>query len=64
MNNKSEAVDVPNPTGFSKLLTFLERLHVTKTAFNLKYIRDDTFCVHVVIPGERREVEFYEDGEV
>jgi len=55
---------VPNPTSFSKLLAFLERLQEAKSAFNLKYIRNDTICVVVEVPGQKWEVEFFEDGAV
>jgi len=46
------------------LFDFLRRLEQAKIFFKLERIRDQTIMVHVVVPGQRWEVEFFEDGEV
>ncbi len=49
---------------FERLLTFLHRLAEAKIHFSLSYYRDDAISVQVVVPGERWEVDFLDDGTV
>lgn len=46
-----------------KLYTFLEQLEEAGIFFTLQRIRE-SIMVNVVVPGERWEVEFFEDGHV
>lgn len=47
-----------------KLLDFLTELEKRHIAFTLASVRDDTIMVRIAVPGERWEVEFWDDGEV
>ena len=46
-----------------KLYAFLEQLEEAGIFFTLQRIRE-SIMVNVVVPGERWEVEFFEDGHV
>lgn len=46
-----------------KLLAFLKRLETSRLAYSLRHVRD-TIMVVISVPGERWEVEFFEDGEI
>lgn len=46
------------------LLRFLNRLEEHKIYYKLGKVRNDAIMVEVVVPGERWEVEFMEDGTV
>ena len=46
-----------------KLYTFLEQLEEAGIFFTLQRIRE-SIMVNVMVPGERWEVEFFEDGHV
>jgi hypothetical protein len=46
-----------------KVLAFLDQLEQARIAYSLKHVRD-TLMVVITIPGERWEVEFFEDGEI
>ena len=46
-----------------KLLGFLGQLEQAKIAYSLDHVRD-AIMVNTAIPGERWEVEFFEDGHV
>ena len=48
---------------FRKLLAFLDQLDQEKVWYRLEHVRD-SIMVTVSIPGERWEVEFFEDGTV
>jgi hypothetical protein len=48
---------------FRKLLTFLDHLDSEKVPYRLEHVRD-SITVTVAVPGERLEVEFFEDGSV
>ena len=48
---------------FRKLLAFLDQLEQEKLWYRLEHIRD-SIMVAVSVPGERWEVEFFEDGAV
>ena len=49
--------------GLGKLLRFLERLEVERVHYTLAHFRESV-NVLVSVPGERWEVEFFEDGAV
>jgi len=46
-----------------QLIEFLEALEEKKIYFRLNKIRD-SILVEIAVPGERWEVEFFEDGTV
>jgi hypothetical protein len=50
--------------GFGKLVTFLNQLEQERISYTLAHHRDETIMVNVAVPGERWEVEFFEDGSV
>jgi hypothetical protein len=50
-------------TSFRKLLDFLDRLENAKIWYRMHHVRDSVM-VEVAIPGERWEVEFFEEGHV
>jgi hypothetical protein len=43
------------------LLKFVERLEASKTSYRLLVARPDAVLVEVAVPGERWEVEFFDD---
>ncbi len=43
-----------------KLLNFLDRLEDAKISYRLEHVRD-SILVSLAIPGERWEIEFFED---
>ena len=45
------------------LLRFLDQLDLAKIAYRLERVRDSIMVV-VAVPGERWEVEFFDDGQV
>ena len=47
----------------TKLLTFLNQLEASDTWYRLEHVRDSVM-VHTAIPGERWEIEFFDDGHV
>jgi hypothetical protein len=46
-----------------KLLKFLKKLDDASIYYKLNKVRD-SILVEVVVPGERWEVEFFEDGKI
>ncbi|GIW02518.1 hypothetical protein [Roseiflexus sp.] len=50
-------------TALGKLLEFLDRLEEAKIGYRLAHIRD-SIMVEMVVPGERWEVEFFENGQI
>lgn len=50
-------------TAFAKLLGFLDRLDAARVGYRLNRVRD-AVMVEIAAPGERWEVEFFEDGHV
>jgi len=52
-----------NPNTMAKILKFLDKLEESKTWYRLEHVREAVMVV-VAIPGERWEVEFFEDGRV
>jgi hypothetical protein len=49
---------------FSKLLAFLAELEQGKISYTLAHQRDDAIMIVAVVPGERWEIEFFDDGAV
>ena len=49
---------------FDKLMAFLGNLEQGKISYNLAHNRDNAIMVIIVVPGERWEVEFLDDGSV
>lgn len=47
-----------------ELYAFLERLREASIHFELSSVRPRTVMVAVAVPGERWEIEFFENGEV
>ena len=50
-------------TSLGKLLTFLDRLEELKLHYRLSHVRD-SILVEIAIPGERWELEFFDNGEI
>lgn len=50
-------------TSLGKLLVFLDKLEALKLTYKLQHIRD-SIMVEVAVPGERWEIEFFDDGHV
>ena len=48
----------------SQLLSFLNRLRAAKIHYSVEHIRNEAILVHVVVPGERWEIEFMASGTV
>ncbi|MDQ3705707.1 MAG: hypothetical protein M3437_10880 [Chloroflexota bacterium] len=47
----------------AKLLTFLDRLDEANISYKLDHVRDSIMVI-AVVPGERWEIEFFEDEHV
>jgi len=47
-----------------RLFRFLAKLDTAKIHYRLGRSRDDTVMVEAHVPGERWEIEFFEDGEI
>lgn len=52
---------IAQPAG---LLSFLNELREAHISYRLGQVRDEAIMVEIVVPGERWEVEFLEDGTV
>lgn len=50
--------------GIKELLQFLNRLEEHKIYYKLEKVRNEAIMVEVVVPGQRWEVEFMDDGTV
>lgn len=48
----------------ASLISFLNELRESKISYRLGHHRDDAIMVEIAVPGERWEVEFFEDGTV
>ncbi|MCA1686909.1 MAG: hypothetical protein LC745_13260 [Planctomycetia bacterium] len=56
--------EIPDPTpAFRKLLNFLDRLEKANVWYQMDHVRDSVM-VTLSIPGERWEVEFFEDEHI
>ncbi len=65
MSTHTQPAPTPAATGvFSNLLGFLRRLEEARIPYTIRHSRDDAVMVEVVVPGERWEVDFLEDGDV
>ncbi|MCC5650996.1 hypothetical protein LC609_14355 [Nostoc sp. XA013] len=53
-----------NNHGFGKLVTFLNQLEQERISYTLAHHRDETIMANMPVPGERWEVEFFEDGSI
>lgn len=53
-----------NGTGFNKLVGFLSQLEHQNIHYTLAHHRDEAIMVSVAIPGERWEIEFFNNGAV
>ncbi len=54
-------MDIESPNGMRRLLDFLDRLEREAIWYRLEHIRD-AIMIETAIPGERWEIEFFEDG--
>jgi hypothetical protein len=50
--------------GKTVLYAWIEKLRAAKIPFTLATYRDNAVMLQVSVPGERWEVEFFEDGTV
>jgi hypothetical protein len=48
----------------ANLLSFLNELRAAKISYRLGHCRDEAILVEIAVPGERWEIEFFEDGSV
>jgi hypothetical protein len=53
-----------NKNGFIKLTNFLVQLEQSKIHYTLAHHRDEAIMVMVATPGQRWEIEFFNDGSV
>lgn len=53
----------PSSNSLDKLIVFLEELEQAGIWYHLTHVRDSIMVV-LAIPGQRWEVEFFEDGQV
>jgi hypothetical protein len=51
-------------SGMEKLLNFLVKLEAHKIHYGLEHNRGEAIMVLIAVPGERWEVEFFDDGHV
>lgn len=50
-------------SSLSSVLGFLDRLEADGRAYRLEHVRD-SLMVSLAMPGERLEIEFFDDGRV
>ncbi len=50
--------------GMTKLLNFLRRLEECKIHYRMEHNREDSVMVITDVPGQKWEVEFFNDGNV
>lgn len=55
------SISIQNALG--KVLSFLDRLDTHHIWYRLEHVRD-SIMVTISVPGERWEVEFFEDGQI
>lgn len=48
----------------ANLLSFLNDLRAAKIHYRLGHARDEAILVEVAVPGERWEIEFFENGDI
>ena len=56
-------MSIATPNAPAKLIAFLDQLEQAKIWYRLEHVRD-AVMVSLAVPGERWEVEFFEDGSV
>jgi hypothetical protein len=49
---------------FGKLTAFLSDLEESGISYDLAHHRDEAIMVKVAVPGQRWEIEFFDDGSV
>jgi hypothetical protein len=54
---------IATENALGKALAFLEQLETAKFWYRLEHVRD-SLLVSITVPGERWEVEFFEDDHV
>ncbi|NRD79887.1 hypothetical protein HPT25_21355 [Bacillus sp. BRMEA1] len=50
--------------GLKELIHFLNKLEESNIFYKLNKVRNEAIMVEIVVPGQRWEVEFMEDGVV
>ncbi|MED4402042.1 hypothetical protein [Metabacillus fastidiosus] len=50
--------------GLKELINFLNKLEDNHISYKLEKVRHEAIMVEVVVPGQRWEIEFMEDGTV
>lgn len=50
--------------GLKELILFLNKLEDSNIFYKLNKVRNEAIMVEIVVPGQRWEVEFMEDGTV
>jgi hypothetical protein len=55
---------IEETNSLQKLLDFLDQLELRKIYFTLGRSRSEAIMIHIDVPGERWEVEFFADGHV
>lgn len=53
-----------NTDAFSGLVTFLSQLEQKQIFYTLAHNREESISVLVAVPGERWEIEFFNDGAI
>jgi hypothetical protein len=56
-------LETATQNSLAKLLTFLDRLEEANISYSLDHVRDAIMII-AVVPGERWEIEFFEDDHV
>jgi hypothetical protein len=59
-----ESPPTPAIPAFGTLLNLLESLEADKLDYRLSHPRPETIMIEIAVPGERWEVEVFEDGHV
>jgi hypothetical protein len=54
-------MNIPEHNAFNKLLAFLDHLEEAKIPYRLEHIRDSVM-ISLAVPGQRWEIEFFDDG--
>ena len=51
-------------TALSKAAEFCRELDCHHAAYELRIVRDEALMMTVAVPGERWEIEFFDDGRI
>lgn len=51
-------------TPFQKILSFIAELDTRTATYRMSVVRPEAILVEVAVPGERWEVEFFDNGNV